>query len=121
MVGARTVSGLILAGAGLMTFYSSLAGVDARPVAQRWRDDRMHPVAALAWAQAHCDADLTLSPGTPRLQAEDLLQMSAAFDSAEQEQGRAAACTTATALAADVATVVGVSNVSRQGLVASAR
>jgi hypothetical protein len=121
MVGARTVSGLILAGAGLMTFCSSLAEIDARPVARRWHSDRMHPVAALAWAQSHCDADLTLSPGTPRLQAEDLLQMSAVFDLAEREQGRAAAFTTATALAAGVSTEAAPSNVSRQGLVASIR
>ncbi len=104
MVGARLMSGVILAGAGLMTLCSSLAEIDARPFALRWHDDRLHPVAALAWAQTHCDASLTLLPGTPRLQAEDLLQMSAGFDLAEQKEGREAACAMAATLAADVST-----------------
>src|SRR5581483_7213370 len=68
MVGARTVLGLGLAFAGLAALTSSLTDIDARPFEQPWRSDRLHPVAALAWAQARCDSKMILAPGTPRLQ-----------------------------------------------------
>jgi hypothetical protein len=121
MLCARDVSGLVLAGAGLLSLCTSLAEIDARSMAQSWRPDRLHPVAALAWAGAHCDADLTLSRGTPRLQAEDLLEMSAGLDLAEREQGREAACAGATALADSVAAEGTEASASRNGLVASVR
>jgi hypothetical protein len=102
MLGARAVSGLILVGAGLLSLCSSLAEIDSRPVTQSWHPDRLHPVSALAWAQAHCDSSLSLSLGTPRLQAEDLLEMTAHFDAIDRELGRRQACAKALMLAAEV-------------------
>jgi hypothetical protein len=104
MLGAQTVSGVILAAAGLVSLCSALGRIDAAPSLQPWRADGLHPVAALAWAEARCDSHQRLVAGTPRLQAEDLLQISARFDALEEKQGHAAACETAISLAAAVAT-----------------
>ena len=121
MVTARTLAGVFLASAGLAIVCSSLAEIDPHPAAQRWQDSSLHPVAALAWAQGRCDTRLTLSPGTPRLQAEDLLQVAGDFDALEQQRGRRATCRQATALAANVSAGADPSEGSGQGDVASLR
>ena len=121
MIAARTLGGFFLAGAGVMTVCSSLAGIDPLPAAQRWHGNNLSPVAALAWAQARCDSRLTLSPGTPRLQAEDLLQAAGEFDALEQQRGRPAICRKASALAATVSAEANPSEASHQGGVASLR
>ena len=121
MVTGRTLAGVFLAIAGLAIVCSSLAEIDPHPAAQRWQENSLHPVAALAWAQARCDTRLTLSPGTPRLQAEDLLQAAGDFDALEQQHGRGAICRQATALAATVSAGADPSEGSGQRDVASLR
>jgi hypothetical protein len=81
---------------------AALAEIGFWPALQRWNDGP-HPVAALAWANVNCGAELKLRPGTPRLQAEDLLAMTATIDATEQQSGRSRICSIATALAAPVA------------------
>lgn len=103
MVDARAMIGLGLAGAGLIVLCTSLAAIDPFPGAQPSRSDRQHPVAALAWSEAHCESRLSLRLGTPRLQMEDLLELSAAFDEMERRQGHSIACANALELAAAVA------------------
>jgi hypothetical protein len=88
---------------------AALAGIGFWPVPQRWNNGP-HPVAALAWANANCGAELKLRPGTPRLQAEDLLAMTATIDAAEQQSGRSRICSIAIALATPVALNVDLSN-----------
>jgi hypothetical protein len=61
------------------------------------------PIAALAWAQANCDSALALRPGTPRIQAEDLMRAAAAYDADREAHGLAHVCRQATAVAAPVA------------------
>jgi hypothetical protein len=121
MVAARTLGGAFLASAGFAIVCSALAEIDPHPAAQRWQDNSLQPVAALAWAQARCGAPLTLLPGTPRLQAEDLVQAAAEFDALEQQRGRPATCRKATAVAATVSAEANPSEVSHQGDVASIR
>jgi hypothetical protein len=104
-----------------VTLCSSLAGIDLHPAVQRWHDDNLSPVAALAWAQTRCDSRLTLSPGTPRLQTEDLLQTAGEFDVLEQQRGRSATCRKATALAATVSAEANPSEASHPSGVASLR
>jgi hypothetical protein len=88
----------------MIVLCTSLSGADLFPGAQPSRNDRQHPVAALAWSEAHCDSRLSLRPGTPRLQMEDLLELSAAYDEIECQRGHAVACARAEDLAAAVAT-----------------
>lgn len=95
--------GLGLAGVGLAVLCASLVVIDPFPGTQPSRSDRQHPVAALAWSEAHCDSRLDIRPGTPRLQTEDLIELSAAFDEIERRQGHTIACATALALAAPIA------------------
>jgi hypothetical protein len=104
MVDARAMIGLGLAGAGLILLCTSLPAIDPFPGTQPSRSDRQHPIAALAWSEAHCESWLSLKPGTPRLQMEDLLELSAAFDEMERRQGSSVACANALELAATVAT-----------------
>jgi hypothetical protein len=103
MVDARAMIGLGLAAAGLIVLCASLSGIDLFPGAQPSRNDRQHPVVALAWSEAHCDSQLRLRPGTPKLQMEDLIELSAAFDEMERRQGHSTACANAGELAAAVA------------------
>ncbi len=103
MVDVRTLSGLGLAVAGFGVLCTSLAVIDPIPGVQPSRSDRLHPVAALAWSETNCDARLAIRPGTPRLQTEDLMTLSAALDEMVRRQGQRAACATALALAAPVA------------------
>lgn len=121
MVTTRTLGGAFLASAGLAIVCSLLAEIDPHPAAQRWQGSDLQPVAALAWAQARCGARLTLLSGTPRLQAEDLLQAAAEFDALEQQRGLLATCQKATAMAATVSAEANPSEVSHQGDVASIR
>jgi hypothetical protein len=103
MFDARAKIGLGIAAAGLIVLCVSLSKINALPVAYPSSGDSLHPVAALAWSQARCDSQKSLRRGTPRLQSDDLLEMSARLDDIEQRQGHAAACTKAEALAAAVA------------------
>lgn len=89
--------------AGLVTLCVSLFMIDAFATAQPWRKDRLHPVAALAWAQARCDSPMQLAPRTPKLQMDDVLEISSRLDEIEQRQGHATACAKAETLAASVA------------------
>lgn len=65
--------------------------------------DRPLPVAALAWAQLNCDSALSVSRGTPRVQAEDLMRVAARFDAVRNSEGLPLACRRALAAAAGVA------------------
>ena len=95
--------GLSLAGAGFAVLCASLLAINLFPGTQPSRGDRQHPVAALAWSEANCDSRLAIRPGTPRLQTEDLIELSAAFDEMARRQGHTIACATALALATPVA------------------
>lgn len=95
--------GLSLAGAGFAVLCASFLAINLFPGTQPSRGDRQHPVAALAWSEANCDSRLAIRPGTPRLQTEDLIELSAAFDEMARRKGHTIACATALALAAPVA------------------
>lgn len=103
MVDARVTFGLSLVVAGFVILCTSLPEIAPRLSMQPWRGDRLHPVAALAWSTAHCGSQLSLVPGTPGLQRDDLLEISGRFDEIEQEQGHMAACDEALERAAPVA------------------
>lgn len=103
MVGARAMIGLTLAGAGIAVLCASFIAIDPFPATQPSRGDRQHPVAALAWSETSCESRLAIRPGTPRLQMEDLLELSADFDEMARTQGHDIACAKAVALAASVA------------------
>lgn len=103
MVDERSLIGVCVAAAGLIVLCTSLSRIDAFPAAQPWRKDGLHPVAALAWAQAHCDSPMKLAPGTPKLQMDDMLAISSRLDGIEQRQSHVVACAEAEALAASVA------------------
>lgn len=62
----------------------------------------IHPIAALAWVQAHCNSDMALDPGAPRIQAEDLFVMSAALDERAAAAGFDRVCRAASAHASSV-------------------
>jgi hypothetical protein len=103
MVDGRSLIGACVAAAGLIVLCTSLSGIDAFPAAHPWRKDGLHPVAALAWAQAHCDSPMKLAPGTPKLQMDDMLEISSKLDRIEERRGHGTACANAEALAASVA------------------
>jgi hypothetical protein len=117
MVDAKVTVGFGVAAAGLLILCASLAKIEPHFSAEPWQKDHLHPVAALAWAEAHCDSRLILTTGTPVLQRDDLLAMSGAFDTIEQTQGHARACTMATTRAAAVTE----RNSRNQGHIAAAR
>ena len=66
------------------------------------RAPAIHPVAALAWVQAHCDSSVALDPDTPRIQAEDLIVMTAALDERAAVEGQDRVCRDAVAQAAPI-------------------
>jgi hypothetical protein len=103
MVDARAKIGLGIAAAGLIVLCASLSKINDSPVAYSSSGDSLHPIAALAWAQARCDSQMSLRTGTPRLQRDNLLEMSATLDEIEQRQGLTTACKKAEARAAAVA------------------
>ena len=61
-----------------------------------------HPVGALAWAQMNCNAGLSIKSGTPRIQMEDLLRISAALDAEQKWRSRDDVCQEAIAAARPV-------------------
>ncbi|MEQ1651446.1 MAG: hypothetical protein ABL897_03060 [Hyphomicrobium sp.] len=63
------------------------------------------PIAALAWAQTHCDQSLAARAGTPRVQTEDLLRIAALYDATRLSNGADVACTNATRDASSVVAV----------------
>lgn len=63
------------------------------------------PIAALAWAQSHCDKSLAARAGTPRVQTEDLLRIAALYDATRMSDGADVACINATRDAASVVAV----------------
>jgi hypothetical protein len=70
-----------------------LAGVWGHALTGRTtREGPVLPVAALAWAQANCDPSLKTRPGTPRVQAEDLMRIAAKYDAERTAHGFARAC-----------------------------
>ncbi len=103
MVGARAMIGLTLAGAGFAVLCASFIAIDPFPATQPSRGDHQHPVAALAWSETNCESRFAIRPGTPRLQTEDLIELSANFDEMARTQGHDIACAKAVALAASVA------------------
>lgn len=103
MLDARATVGFCLAAAGLIVLSASLADIGMRPGAQPSRPSGEHPLAALAWSEAHCDSRLMLRLGTPRLQMEDLLRLSAAYDDLALRHGRESTCAHTEALAAAIA------------------
>ena len=66
-----------------------------------------HPVAALAWALLNCNTGLALKSGTPRIQMEDLLRISAAFDAEQKRRTRDVVCREAIAAADPVLAAAG--------------
>jgi hypothetical protein len=102
MVDARVRIGLALVAVGFILLCVSLPQLDPKPSTQPWRADGLHPLAALAWSNARCGTEMSPRASTPKLQADDLLEMTARFDETEQQDGREAACATAISLAADV-------------------
>jgi hypothetical protein len=50
------------------------------------------PLAALAWAQLHCDSTLSARPATPLVQYEDFMRVTAAYDGIRIDEGLAVAC-----------------------------
>jgi hypothetical protein len=89
--------------AGLILLCVSLPELDPKLSAQPWRADGLHPLAALAWSNARCGTRMSPRPSTPKLQADDLLEMTAQYDETEHRQGQEAACAAAMTLAATVA------------------
>jgi hypothetical protein len=72
---------------------AGLAGAWTQTAANRHdKDGPVLPVAAFAWAQANCDPPLTVRPGTPRVQAEDLFRVAATYDAERRAHGAARAC-----------------------------
>ena len=70
-----------------------LVGIWGKAISTRAPGDApSFPLAALAWAQANCDPSLKLRSGTPRVQAEDLFRISAAYDSERGVHGLKHAC-----------------------------
>jgi hypothetical protein len=61
------------------------------------------PLAALAWAQLHCGATLNAAQGTPRVQYEDFMRVTAGYDAVRDDEGLAIACDRAIASARRVA------------------
>lgn len=61
------------------------------------------PLVALAWAQSKCGSELTAKPGTPRVQYEDYMRVSADYDARLARDGQSAACERAIAAAQRVA------------------
>lgn len=102
MVAERTASGITAGFVGLIALCVAFSGSD-RPAWPERRHEDIGAVAALAWAQSRCDANLALAPGTPRIQAEDLLEAAAELDALETAAGHALACDKAISLAKDVA------------------
>jgi hypothetical protein len=107
MVDAREMIGVGAAAAGLLLLCSTLPEIETSPLSQPWRKDHLFPVAALAWSQTHCDSNLRIKAGTPGIETEDLLEISARFDEIEQQRGHAAACSSAAARITTVAEVDG--------------
>jgi len=103
MVDARVTVGLGMVAAGLILLCVSLPRLDPELSPQPWRVDGLHPLAALAWSNARCGTQMSPRPATPKLQTDDLLEMTARFDETEHRQGKEAACATAMKLAGAVA------------------
>lgn len=61
-----------------------------------------HPAAVLAWAKTRCYANLALRDGAPRAHAEDVLAVSAAYESVARHGDIAALCRQALERAAPV-------------------
>ena len=73
-----------------------LAGAWGHAMTERSQHDGpMLPMAALAWAQINCMPDLSERPGTPRVQAEDLMRVAAFYDSERRSHGLEHACSLA--------------------------
>jgi hypothetical protein len=89
--------------AGLVLLCVSLPELDPKLSTQPWRADGLHPLAALAWSNVRCGTRMSPRPSTPKLQADDLLEMTARYDETEHRQGQEAACAAAMTLAATVA------------------
>jgi hypothetical protein len=100
----HTILGLGLASLGLagMWAYSQDGGGPLSNPAATLIAAQFHPIGALAWAQLNCNADLTIKFGTPRIQMEDLLRISAAFDAEQKWRSRDDVCREALAAASSV-------------------
>ena len=66
-----------------------------------------HATAVLAWAQAHCPWGGELAANAPKVQAEDLMAVAAAFDSKTRYQPLGEVCAQAIALAGPVSIPAG--------------
>lgn len=74
-----------------------------------------HATAVLAWAQAHCPWAGELQADAPRVQAEDLMAVAAAFDSKIRYQPLSDVCAQAIALAGPVSTPAGTTHTPASG------
>ena len=87
----------------LICVAAGLAGVWTRGFELRvTREGPVLPLAALAWAQANCDASLSARQGTPRVQMEDLLRVAASYDAERSKHGLRHACRQAVNAASSV-------------------
>lgn len=105
MLDERLTAGLILTLLGLALLTFALPGIEARPALRRWSADEIAPVAALAWAQSNCGAQLVLREDRPRPQAEDFLRSVFRLDSRSGNEGLSQACNLAERMAIRVAAV----------------
>lgn len=94
LLGAMAVSALAL------VLYPAQPGPEKFIAAQ-------HATAVLAWAQAHCPWAGELTANAPKVQAEDLMAVAAAFDSKTRYQPLGDVCAQAIALAGPVSAPAG--------------
>ncbi len=87
----------------LICMTAGVAGIWSRNAERTSREGPQLPVAAMAWAQSHCDAAMTPGPAATRVQAEDLYRVAAMLDSERSRDGLERACRHAASLAGRVA------------------
>jgi hypothetical protein len=87
----------------LLFIAAGLTGVWGQAASQQTpHDGASLPIAAFAWAQTNCDSTLSMHPGTPRIQAEDLMRVAATYDADRAARGVTLACQRALANAQSV-------------------
>jgi hypothetical protein len=92
-----SASATVIIAVGLAGFW----GAAVTPTA-RFGERSVPAVAAFAWAQTNCDSTLNLRKGAPRVQAEDLFRVAAAYDAERDATGLKQACRHAMHAAASV-------------------
>ena len=73
------------------------------PTVNLTRQGPEFPLVALAWAQSKCGSALTAKAGTPLVQYDDYMRVSADYDAHLARDGQSAACERAERMARKVA------------------